>query len=564
MSIKVKHRNGLGIKLIASIIFVAVLASVMSILIGKDIYWNDIVNIYNDKAHEIAGATQGIFTEEDLRYYADMAVKFAKGQVDETIVNEILNSDRYEAQQAALNSLRSSMNLNDIYVAVYDIETVDAFTEETYDARTWRPLIYLFDSYFDPEGAFLFGAASPVDKANKDMLREKWINGEQIDEDAPIITYFEASSTWILTGARYAIYNGQAVAMIGVEVPIPTLQADMQLFVAKIIKADILMLLFVIIISALFFIVGVIRPIKMITASSEKFIENNTEVSVGLDKIKTHDEIQTLSESLLKLEYDMKDYIENITAMTAEKERVGAELAVAARMQHDIMPRDFPKRDDIMVYADMIPAREMGGDFYDFFMIDDDHMGLVMADVSGKGIPAAMFMIVAKTLIKIHMSMPGFTPAEVLRDVNYTLYDDNPSNLFVTAWFGILEISTGSLIYANAGHEYLAIRHSNCTYALIKSDNMPPLAAVRETEYYDETLSLRHGDQLFLYTDGITDAKNEKGERFGLNGMLRILNDNTNKLPEELLAVMKSAVDEYSNNNPFDDITMMSIIWNGK
>ena len=276
-----------------------------------------------------------------------------------------------------------------------------------------------------------------------------------------------------------------------------------------------------------------------------------------------NDEIGDLAESFNEMASSLKEHIETITQVTADKERITAELDIATKMQADMLPKNFPKRSDLELFATMTPAREMGGDFYDFFMIDDDHLGLVMADVSGKGVPAAMFMIVAKTLIKIRTTAPG-TPAQMLWDINNTLCADNPSALFVTAWFGILTLSTGELISANAGHEYPALMHEGGDYELLISENMPPLASAENIEYYDEKMTLQKGDRLFLYTDGVPEAKNGSAERFGRERMLEMLNRNKNAAPDELLEKVKSEVDSFTGDNaPFDDITMMSVVRKG-
>jgi sigma-B regulation protein RsbU (phosphoserine phosphatase) len=275
-------------------------------------------------------------------------------------------------------------------------------------------------------------------------------------------------------------------------------------------------------------------------------------------------EIVDLAEKFNGMAASLKDHIDTITKVTADKERITAELSIAAKMQADNLPTNFPVRDELELYATMTPAREMGGDFYDFFMIDDDHIMLVMADVSGKGVPAAMFMIVAKALIKTRAGAPG-TPAKMLFDINNTLCADNATGLFVTAWLGILTLSTGELIFSNAGHEYPALMRGGGGYELITGDNMPPLATVEDIEYFDETAILGRDDKLFLYTDGVPEAKASDGERFGIDRMTEVLNRCKERTPSELLDEMKREVDEFTGNEtPFDDITMMSIVWHGK
>ena len=210
-------------------------------------------------------------------------------------------------------------------------------------------------------------------------------------------------------------------------------------------------------------------------------------------------------------EHDINLYIDDIAIMTAEKARLGAELGVAARIQSDMLPTRFPKREDFSVYALMSPAKEVGGDFYDFFMIDPDHIGLVMADVSGKGVPASLFMVITKTLIKNH-ELIGGTPAEVLADVNEQLCENNAAALFVTVWFGILDLHESKLISANAGHEYPAVMHKGGKYELIVNEHCPPLASMEGLEFENECITLSHGDRLFLYTDGVTEAKDTHRE----------------------------------------------------
>lgn len=329
-----------------------------------------------------------------------------------------------------------------------------------------------------------------------------------------------------------------------------------------------------IIIFVIFFLIILVSVVIIVYEFSEditmpiiKLTKDVAEISSGdLDheaKVYLNDEIGDLAGSFNEMALSLKDHISTMTRITAEKERVSTELGIAAKMQSDMLPKNFPERSDLEIFATMSPAKEMGGDFYDFFMIDGDHLGLVMADVSGKGIPAAMFMIVAKTLIKIRTTAPG-SPSMMLRDINNTLCADNPSELFVTVWFGILTLSTGEIIYSNAGHEYPALMHNNGEYELIEDDNMPPLATVEGLEFIDSTLKLHNGDRLFLYTDGVPEAKNADGQRFGTDKMLNILNRDKNAAPADLLKSMKEEVDAFTGEiDPFDDVTMMSILWKG-
>ena len=330
-----------------------------------------------------------------------------------------------------------------------------------------------------------------------------------------------------------------------------------------------------IIIFILFFMIILVTVVIVVYEFSEKITkpiikltEDAGEISSGdLDhraEIYGNDEVGDLARGFNEMAVSLQEHISSLTALTAEKERISAELNVAAKIQADMMPKNFPRRGDFSLYASMTPAKEVGGDFYDFFMIDENRLGLVMADVSGKGVPASLFMIIAKTLIKIRTTAPG-TPAQMLRDVNNTLCADNPSGLFVTVWLGILTLSTGEIICANAGHEYPVLRHNGGDFKLLETEHCPPLAAMEDIEFEDETIQLSPGDELFLYTDGVPEAKGTDGTRFGTGKMLDILNRRNGLPPEELLSDMKKNIDEFAGDlDPFDDITMLGLIWHGK
>ena len=301
---------------------------------------------------------------------------------------------------------------------------------------------------------------------------------------------------------------------------------------------------------------NITKPIIDLMRDADKIIGGDLEHRA---EIYMNDEIGDLAGKFNEMSDSLKKQMKTLAEVTAEKERIGTELNVAAHIQAEMLPKDFPDRSDVTLFASMAPAREMGGDFYDFFMIDDDHIGLVMADVSGKGVPAAMFMIITKTIIKIR-TMHMDDPANILRDVNNTLCADNPGSLFVTAWLGILTLSTGRLVFSNAGHEYPALRRLDGDYELIKSEHQPPLAAVENIEYYDETAIMGMGDELFLYTDGVPEAKSPDGSRFGMPRLMEILNRDKKLPPEKLLADLKEEIDLFSGNDLFDDVTMMCVI----
>lgn len=317
---------------------------------------------------------------------------------------------------------------------------------------------------------------------------------------------------------------------------------------------------------------------RALTLPLTKLQEDASEISSGkLDHVATvsgNDEIGDLAVSFNSMTASLKHYISDLTAVTAEKERIGAELGVARHIQGAMLPcifPAFPERPEFDIYATMTPAKEVGGDFYDFFLIDDDRLAMVIADVSGKGVPAALFMVIAKTLIK-NAAQTGLAPHEILEKVNNQLCESNEAEMFVTVWLGILEISTGHLVSTNAGHEYPALKRAGGSYELVKTKHGRVVAALEGSRYKEHEITLQPGDCLYLYTDGVTEATNAGNKLYGTDRMLAALNaagtgsadtGSTGSTVDgkELLRSVKQDIDSFVADAPqFDDITMMSLM----
>ena len=242
------------------------------------------------------------------------------------------------------------------------------------------------------------------------------------------------------------------------------------------------------------------------------------------------------------------------------------ELNMANEIQTSMLPSifpAFPERPEFDLYASMDPAKEVGGDFYDFFMIDDDHLALVIADVSGKGVPAALFMMSSKILINDHAIMGG-SPAEILGRVNKLVCANNDAHMFVTVWLGILEISTGKLISASAGHEYPMI-NTNGKYETLIDEHGLAIGALKSATYTNTEIQLKKGDSVFVYTDGVAEATDANNELFGTDRTVEALN----AIPEgvaqkEVLARVRAAVDTFVKEAPqFDDLAMLGLKYYG-
>ncbi len=273
-----------------------------------------------------------------------------------------------------------------------------------------------------------------------------------------------------------------------------------------------------------------------------------------------------ISVAAVKLVGHCQDIMSRQKKLTETSARIGAELALAEKIQEDMLPNlfpVFPERTEFDLYASMNPAKEVGGDFYDFFMIDDDHLGLVIADVSGKGIPAAMFMMFSKNIIANNI-MLGKSPAKALMDANEAICANNSKNMFVTVWLGVLEISTGKLTAANAGHEYPALMAPNGNFEIYKDKHGLVVGAMEGAKYREYEILLEPGAKLFIYTDGVPEATNSREELFGTERMVEALNVMRDSEPEKLLEGVRCAVDDFVKEaEQFDDLTMLCLEYKG-
>lgn len=253
-------------------------------------------------------------------------------------------------------------------------------------------------------------------------------------------------------------------------------------------------------------------------------------------------------------------------SQTEKSAKISADLNLASDIQTNMLPNifpAFPNRKDFDIYASMKPAKEVGGDFYDYFMVDDDHLAIVIADVSGKGVPAAMFMVIAKTLIKDH-TLLGLKPEDVFTKVNNLLCEGNKSGLFVTAWMAVIELSTGEMIYVNAGHNPPVIKHDD-KIEYLKSKAGFVLAGIEDFRYKQNVMKLDRGDKIFLYTDGITESQTKDGVLYGEDRLIKCLNALVNENVTEAIYAVKSDIDEFiKDGEQFDDMTMLAFDYSEK
>ena len=311
------------------------------------------------------------------------------------------------------------------------------------------------------------------------------------------------------------------------------------------------------------------QPLKKLAAAATEFGRNDTgytkEDVLKLD-IQSNDEIGDLGREIRSMQNRIVDYTEHLAQITAERERAETEMQMAERIQLSMLPCNFPAfpdRTEFNLYASMDPARVVGGDFYDFFMVDDNHLALLIADVSDKGVPAALFMMACKLLIN-YRSCEGGTPAEILTAVNERICSDSKTEMFVTVWLGILEVDTGRLICTNAGHEYPAIRGEDGIFRLLHDKHGLVIGGMKDAKYRDYELELAPGDAIFVYTDGVTDANSPEGEFYGTGRMLDALNRVSGEPPEGILNGVKADIAAFVRDaDPFDDLTMLCLEYKG-
>ncbi len=368
-----------------------------------------------------------------------------------------------------------------------------------------------------------------------------------------------------LVSALYPILNssGEPVALVGADIAVNTVSSQSINFIGTIILSIIVLVLIFSVLLYRHTKKRIIAPLIQLSDTSKKLITSlNNGSDINLD-IHTGDEIEELAESFKTMHSEVTSYLGRLSKITAEKEHIGTEMHVASNIQASMLPKlapYFASHDDFKVYASMTPAKEVGGDFYDAFLIDENHLGIVIADVSDKGVPAALFMAVSKTLIKHRCLLSGsLSPAYIFKTVNNQLIENNDAGMFVTTWLAIIDLKTGEGYASNAGHEHPVICHKGGDFKLVEYQHSPPLGCLSDMEFEEHKFKLSPGDMLFVYTDGVAEATNEKGELYTTDRLVVSLNSHKGLEPQELVEAVHKDIDRYVGNaRQFDDITMLA------
>ena len=465
---------------------------------------------------------------------------------------DIPEREDYRQIMVTLRAFLNSFGLDDIYLATFDTQN--------------STMIYILDPYESDE-ALTPGEWEEVSSKGIEKFLN-WSEDEQVYEISNTAEY-----GWLCTsGAPIFTAGGEVAAYVFVDISMNDLMRGMPTFILG----------YIVILSLATALIGVIssrhsqktvaQPIATIANAAQNYVndrQNGVEIYDHFSHLDIHkgDEVENLSLVMADMEHSMAEYMENLTRVTAEKERITTELSLATRIQESMLPHifpAFPDRSEFDVYAAMDPAKEVGGDFYDFFLIDDDHLCMVIADVSGKGVPAALFMMASKIILQSN-ALPGRSAGEILTRTNDSICQQNAQEMFVTVWLGVLDINTGRINAANAGHEYPAMTGADGKFAMYKDRHGFVIGGMEGMRYKDYELQLNPGDKLFIYTDGVAEATDANNELFGTDRMMAALNLQPEAGPEGILKNVRAAVDRFVGDAPqFDDLTMLCLEYHGR
>ena len=503
------------------------------------------------------------FTDALLEQYSEGAFLTAKTAVME------LDSDKMEeyAQsggttpdyQAALQSMEKLCNSSGA-TFIYVIRP---------DLTDYRHITFLFSTINEKSNYSRYEFGYVRETTNEEYMEKYRRLYEGVSDHELVIRdqgYIE-TDPHITAMVPVTDSRGKITAILCVQRQMDQLVVVRNSYIRRVVLAMAALMLLVIVGQVFYLHHVFLRPVRKITEEASRFSHENDLPDKKLGQtVRTRDEIGLLAGSIDRMEERIVRYVEDLTKATAEKERFAAELELATRIQTSMLPNifpPFPEKKDIDLYASMDPAKEVGGDFYDFFFVDDDHLCLVIADVSGKGVPAALFMMSSKIILADYAKM-GKSPAEILTAANQNICAGSHENMFVTVWLGILELSTGRLTAANAGHEYPALLQPEGSFELFKDRHGLVLGGFSGIRYREYTLDLKPGYRLFVYTDGVPEATDQDGQLFGTDRMLEALNRKPDASPQELLQEVRNAVDAFVRDaEQFDDLTMLCIEYRG-
>ncbi len=536
-----KPRSSMAFRIIGSIVLLLAVFGMVVSSLGFLVFSDSVVKQYANTTYRIAKTATALIRGDHL-----------EGYLAET------EQEEYEQTAGWLNQYCRSMGVSLVYVIRVDQSDYGRF-------------VSVFNSVnndVDNTSYTAWECGYKRDTTN-DEYREKYKAIYEQDSDFETVyrrNTKDGQHPHITSMVPVKNSAGDVTGILCVQRPIREIDDARRPYLITIGLLTVVIAVIAAILAAVYIRKQIVRPIRKMETEATRFAKENT-LAEPLGEISRYREISSLADSIDTMEKDMVKYIDNLTAFTADKERIVTELNLARTIQENSIPNTFPAfpdRKDLDIYASMTPARQVGGDFYNFFLVDNDHLAVVIGDVSGKGIPAALFMMVTNILIS-DRTMMGGTPGEILNFVNKSICEHNKAEMFVTIWLGILELSTGKLTAVNAGHEYPALRRAGSRFELLKDKHGFVVGGMDGVKYKDYEIQMQPGDKLFVYTDGVPEATDMDQQLFGTERMIEALNTDAGASPEQILGNVRMAVDGFVKEaEQFDDLTMLCLEYKGK
>ena len=561
---KTKKKRSLAEKVTVMSVAGALTIGVVGLLVGLYIYAGNLFDKFVSDTFELTGTARQVsmnFAEpeslaaEVVRIYRGLSEEERSGTGSDAYhdcFGKITESGDYQTLYKVLHDFSVLNDVDDVYYAVYDRDT--------------SALIYIVDP--DTRNRYIKGPGDWEKVDNKELNIFLGWDGTGI----PHYSYIGGQDPWVCTvGVPVGDESNGTRGYILADFTLNEMTHDMLAFLIRYIFATIAVTAFMGFIITRLMERTTVRPINAIAKAAQSYVEDRRSGNTRMEHfsslpIRTGDEVEHLNRVMAQMEKDLSVYMEDLTRVTKKEERVRTELDMASKIQKgalpDIFPA-FPDRQEFDLYASMEPAKEIGGDFYDFFLIDDDHLCLVIADVSGKGVPAALFMMAVKIILADN-AMMGKSPSEILYDSNNTICANNKLEMFVTVWVGILEVSTGKLSAANAGHEYPALKRGDGGFSVFKDRHGFVLGGMEGMKYKEYEIQLSPGDKLFVYTDGVSEANDPDGNMFEVKRMIDALNEDPDASPAQILGAVRGEISKFVREaEQFDDLTMLCLEYKG-
>ena len=561
---KTKKKRSLAEKVTVMSVAGALTIGFVGLLVGLYIYAGNLFDKFVSDTFELTGTARQVsmnFAEpeslaaEVVRIYRGLSEEERSGTGSDAYhdcFGKITESGDYQTLYKVLHDFSVLNDVDDVYYAVYDRDT--------------SALIYIVDP--DTRNRYIKGPGDWEKVDNKELNIFLGWDGTGI----PHYSYIGGQDPWVCTvGVPVGDESNGTRGYILADFTLNEMTHDMLAFLIRYIFATIAVTAFMGFIITRLMERTTVRPINAIAKAAQSYVEDRRSGNTRMEHfsslpIRTGDEVEHLNRVMAQMEKDLSVYMEDLTRVTKKEERVRTELDMASKIQKgalpDIFPA-FPDRQEFELYASMEPAKEIGGDFYDFFLIDDDHLCLVIADVSGKGVPAALFMMASKIILADNAIM-GKSPSEILYDANNAICKNNKLEMFVTVWVGILEISTGKLSAANAGHEYPALKRGDGGFSVFKDRHGFVLGGMEGMKFKEYEILLSPGDKLFVYTDGVPEANDPDGNMFEVKRMIDALNEDPDASPAQILGAVRGEISKFVREaEQFDDLTMLCLEYKG-